>query len=77
MPLVRVPDRFGVGSQDSGRPVGQVSNGRQGATGLLIPEPEKVHRSDQEETVRAAVGSGTATPKAIPKRRDGRSLPPE
>lgn len=37
----------------------------------------KVHRPGQEETVRAAVGSGPAAPKVIPKRRDGRSLPPE
>lgn len=44
---------------------------------LLIPEPEKVSRPGQEETVRAAVGSGSAAPKVIPKRRDGRSLPPE
>ncbi|WP_030775613.1 helix-turn-helix domain-containing protein [Streptomyces sp. NRRL F-2664] len=44
---------------------------------LLIPEPEKVCRPGQEETIRAAVGSGTAAPKVIPKRRDGRSLPPE
>ncbi|WP_328964979.1 helix-turn-helix transcriptional regulator [Streptomyces virginiae] len=44
---------------------------------LLVPEPEKVRRPGQEETVRAAVGSGTAAPKVISKRRDGRSLPPE
>ncbi|MEU9165776.1 helix-turn-helix transcriptional regulator [Streptomyces sp. NPDC048424] len=44
---------------------------------LLVPEPEKVRRPGQEETVRAAVGLGTAAPKVIPKRRDGRSLPPE
>lgn len=45
---------------------------------LLIPEPEKVHRPGQvEETERVAVGAGTAAPKVIPKRRDGRSLPPE
>ncbi|WP_374771747.1 helix-turn-helix transcriptional regulator [Streptomyces sp. NBC_01310] len=44
---------------------------------LLVPEPEKVRRPGREETVRAAVGSGTAAPKVIPKRRDGRSLPPE
>jgi DNA-binding Xre family transcriptional regulator len=44
---------------------------------LLIPEPEKVHRPGQaEETERAAVGAGTAALKVIPKRRDGRSLPP-
>lgn len=45
---------------------------------LLIPEPEKVRRPGQaEETERAAVGAETAAPKVIPKRRDGRSLPPE
>ncbi|MEV0604250.1 helix-turn-helix transcriptional regulator [Streptomyces sp. NPDC050315] len=44
---------------------------------LLIPEPEKVRRPGQEETIWAAAGSGTAAPKVIPKRRDGRSLPPE
>ncbi|MEU6817907.1 helix-turn-helix transcriptional regulator [Streptomyces sp. NPDC046860] len=45
---------------------------------LLIPEPEKVSRPGQaEEMERAAVGAGTAAPKVIPKRRDGRSLPPE
>lgn len=43
---------------------------------LLIPEPEKVSRPGQAETERAAVGAGTATPAVIPKRRDGRSLPP-
>ncbi len=45
---------------------------------LLIHEPEKVSRPRQaEETERAAVGAGTAAPRVIPKRRDGRSLPPE
>ncbi|MEV6439822.1 helix-turn-helix domain-containing protein [Streptomyces anulatus] len=45
---------------------------------LLIPEPEKVRRPGQaEEAKRAAVGAETAAPKVIPKRRDGRSLPPE
>ncbi|MFD9537018.1 helix-turn-helix domain-containing protein [Streptomyces sp. NPDC060010] len=44
---------------------------------LLIPEPEKVSRPGQAEAERAAVGSGTAAPAVIPKRRDGRSLPPE
>ncbi|MER6105819.1 helix-turn-helix transcriptional regulator [Streptomyces sp. NPDC001832] len=43
---------------------------------LLIPEPEKVSRPGQAETERAVVGAGTATPAVIPKRRDGRSLPP-
>ncbi|MET9914175.1 helix-turn-helix transcriptional regulator [Streptomyces sp. NPDC006476] len=45
---------------------------------LLIPEPEKVrHPGQAEEKERAAVGAGTAAPTVIPKRRDGRSLPPE
>ncbi|MER7755441.1 helix-turn-helix transcriptional regulator [Kitasatospora sp. NPDC097643] len=45
---------------------------------LLIPEPEKVSRPGwAEETERAAVGARTGAPKVIPKRRDGRSLPPE
>ncbi|MCW7946073.1 XRE family transcriptional regulator [Streptomyces hygroscopicus] len=44
---------------------------------LLIREPEKVSRPGQTETERAAVGAGTAAPAVIPKRRDGRSLPPE
>ncbi|MDI1455298.1 helix-turn-helix domain-containing protein [Streptomyces collinus] len=43
---------------------------------LLIPEPDKVSRPGQEETGRAAVGSGTTAPTVVPKRRDGRSLPP-
>ncbi|MFD8966874.1 helix-turn-helix domain-containing protein [Streptomyces sp. NPDC059568] len=44
---------------------------------LLIPEPEKVSRPGQEETEQAAVGAWTVAPRVIPKRRDGRSLPPE
>ncbi|MFI1049594.1 helix-turn-helix domain-containing protein [Streptomyces griseoruber] len=44
---------------------------------LLIPEPEKVSRPGQAETERAAVRAGTAAPAVIPKRRDGRSLPPQ
>ncbi|WP_329098031.1 helix-turn-helix domain-containing protein [Streptomyces sp. NBC_01439] len=43
---------------------------------LLIPEPGKVNRPGQEETGRVAVGSGTIAPAVVPKRRDGRSLPP-
>jgi DNA-binding Xre family transcriptional regulator len=42
---------------------------------LLIPEPDKVSRPGQKETGRAAVGTGTL-PAVVPKRRDGRSLPP-
>jgi len=38
---------------------------------LLIPEPEKVTRPGQGESKRAA-----ATPAVVPRRRDGRSLPP-
>ncbi|AQW48300.1 helix-turn-helix domain-containing protein [Streptomyces violaceusniger] len=45
---------------------------------LLIPEPEKVRRQGQAEgTERAAIGTGTAARAVVPKRRDGRSLPPE
>ncbi len=41
---------------------------------LLIPEPEKVSRPGQADTQRAAA---SATPGAVvPRRRDGRSLPP-
>ncbi len=43
---------------------------------LLIPEPGKVNRPGQEEAGQVAVGSGTAAPAVVPKRRDGRSLPP-
>ncbi|GAA2512988.1 helix-turn-helix domain-containing protein [Streptomyces murinus] len=43
---------------------------------LLIPEPAKVARPGQE-TVRVAVGATAAPPTVVPKRRDGRSLPPE
>ncbi|MBY8844605.1 helix-turn-helix transcriptional regulator [Streptomyces sp. SP2-10] len=48
-----------------------------GIDDLLIPEPEKVSRPGQAETGQAAVGEGTTAPTVIPKRRDGRSLPPE
>jgi DNA-binding Xre family transcriptional regulator len=45
---------------------------------LLIPEPEKVSRPGQaDETARVAVGAAAAPPPVVPKRRDGRSLPPE
>ncbi|MET7298860.1 helix-turn-helix transcriptional regulator [Embleya sp. NPDC005575] len=43
---------------------------------LMIPEPERVTRPGQQETGQAAVGGGGAGPSVIPKRRDGRSLPP-
>ena len=41
---------------------------------LLIPEPDKVPRPGQPEAQRAT-GTGTA-PAVVPRRRDGRSLPP-
>lgn len=42
---------------------------------LLIPEPDKVTRptQDQRDSVDAVASSGSAV---VPKRRDGRSLPP-
>ncbi|AEM84198.1 helix-turn-helix domain-containing protein [Streptomyces violaceusniger] len=43
---------------------------------LLIPEPEKVNRPGREDVGQAAVGSRTVAPAVVPKRRDGRSLPP-
>lgn len=41
---------------------------------LLIPEPEKVSRPGEAEAQRAA--SSGASPSVVPRRRDGRSLPP-
>ncbi len=41
---------------------------------VLIPEPDKVTRATSVETT-TAVAAGTST--VTPKRRDGRSLPPE
>ncbi|MFD4032102.1 helix-turn-helix domain-containing protein [Streptomyces sp. NPDC058637] len=43
---------------------------------LLIPEPEKVKRPDQEASVQEATTGSAVTPAVVPKRRDGRSLPP-
>ncbi|MFD9397162.1 helix-turn-helix domain-containing protein [Streptomyces sp. NPDC060000] len=42
---------------------------------LLIPEPEKVRRPGEEAGLQAAVAAGPA-PVVVPRRRDGRSLPP-
>jgi DNA-binding Xre family transcriptional regulator len=42
---------------------------------VLIPEPEKVQKPGT--TVLSEVASGTAGPAVTPRRRDGRSLPPE
>ncbi|TCO48140.1 helix-turn-helix domain-containing protein [Actinocrispum wychmicini] len=44
---------------------------------LLIPEPAKVTRPADTNNVAQAAASATATgPLVVPKRRDGRSLPP-
>lgn len=41
---------------------------------LLIPEPDEVTRVGEDEPQQAAVAS--VTPIVVPRRRDGRSLPP-
>jgi DNA-binding Xre family transcriptional regulator len=41
---------------------------------LLVPEPDKVPDPGQHQTPRAA--EGTSSPAVVPRRRDGRSLPP-
>lgn len=44
---------------------------------LLIPEPQKVTRPGQDTDVQqAATGSSEPAPAVVPRRRDGRSLPP-
>jgi DNA-binding Xre family transcriptional regulator len=43
---------------------------------LLTPEPEKVVRPGQQESLRAAAGAAVSPAAVVPKRRDGRSLPP-
>jgi DNA-binding Xre family transcriptional regulator len=40
---------------------------------VLIPEPEKVHKPGAEQQPKAAAAGASAV---MPKRRDGRSLPP-
>ena len=40
---------------------------------LLIPEPDKVAQPGQPEQLTAAAGASTLV---VPRRRDGRSLPP-
>ena len=42
---------------------------------LLIPEPGKVPQPGQREEQRAT-GTTAAGPSVVPRRRDGRSLPP-
>ncbi|TKA09502.1 helix-turn-helix domain-containing protein [Actinacidiphila oryziradicis] len=41
---------------------------------LLVPEPDKVRRPGEESGQQAAVGA--PVPVVVPRRRDGRSLPP-
>ncbi|WP_331734552.1 MULTISPECIES: helix-turn-helix transcriptional regulator [unclassified Streptomyces] len=43
---------------------------------LLIPEPDKVTRPG-EEAGQQAVAVGASAPAVLPRRRDGRSLPPQ
>jgi DNA-binding Xre family transcriptional regulator len=46
---------------------------------LLLPEPARVTRPETEENRRTAQHAGaasTAMPTVVPRRRDGRSLPP-
>ncbi|WP_435107911.1 helix-turn-helix domain-containing protein [Nocardiopsis synnemataformans] len=46
-----------------------------GPQDLLIPEPEKVRRPQEESPQKAAAATGSP-PAVVPKRKDGRSLPP-
>lgn len=43
---------------------------------LLIPEPDKVTRVTEDTSQAAASSGASVTPMVIPRRRDGRSLPP-
>ncbi|AQW46573.1 hypothetical protein [Streptomyces violaceusniger] len=43
---------------------------------LLIPEPQKVTRPGEENITQTAFGAAAPVPTVVPKRRDGRSLPP-
>jgi DNA-binding Xre family transcriptional regulator len=45
-----------------------------GVEELLIPQPEKVHRVDEQSDQPAAASSTRSA--VTPKRRDGRTLPP-
>ncbi|MGH3856816.1 MAG: helix-turn-helix domain-containing protein [Pseudonocardiaceae bacterium] len=47
-----------------------------GVEELLIPQPEKVTRIDEQQDQPAAASAAAATAAVMPKRRDGRSLPP-
>lgn len=41
---------------------------------LLIPQPERVRKSDDQQTMTAAAAS--SAPTVTPRQRDGRTLPP-
>jgi DNA-binding Xre family transcriptional regulator len=43
---------------------------------LLIPEPDRVTRPDDTSQPDAAVAAGPRPLQVVPRRRDGRSLPP-
>ncbi|GAA4617181.1 hypothetical protein GCM10023195_76570 [Actinoallomurus liliacearum] len=43
---------------------------------LLIPEPDKVPQPNQDQPARAVDASAQASA-VVPRRRDGRSLPPQ
>ncbi|MFC4062618.1 helix-turn-helix domain-containing protein [Planomonospora corallina] len=45
-----------------------------GVDELLIPEPDKVKRAD--ESTEQPTAASSAGPSVMPKRKDGRSLPP-
>jgi len=42
---------------------------------VLIPEPEKLPQPDSTEAEQATANE-RPTPRVLPRRRDGRSLPP-
>ncbi|MEU7748084.1 helix-turn-helix transcriptional regulator [Nonomuraea sp. NPDC049158] len=46
-----------------------------GVEELLIPEPDKVRKADDQQTVPASAAASNA-PMVTPRQRDGRSLPP-
>jgi DNA-binding Xre family transcriptional regulator len=45
-----------------------------GVEELLIPEPQKVRKADDQQTT--AVAAASTGPAVTPRQRDGRSLPP-
>jgi DNA-binding Xre family transcriptional regulator len=47
-----------------------------GVEEVLIPQPEKVKRVDEQQDQPAAASSSSGGPAVTPKRRDGRTLPP-